>query len=64
MMDVLMLTGRILFAVAFVASGIGHFAKREMMAGFMRPRVRSRRRCIGWQNLWCLLPVGCSLPAR
>ena len=36
MMDVLMLTGRILFAVAFVASGIGHFAKREMMAGFMR----------------------------
>jgi putative oxidoreductase len=35
-MDVLMLTGRILFGVFFLASGIGHLTKSEMMAGYMR----------------------------
>jgi putative oxidoreductase len=35
-MDILMLTGRVLFGVAFLASGIGHLTKREMLAGYMR----------------------------
>lgn len=35
-MDGLMLAGRILFAVAFATAGVGHFRKRQMLAGYMR----------------------------
>lgn len=33
-MDVVILIGRILFAVLFLASGFGHFARADMMAGY------------------------------
>ncbi len=33
-MDVLVLIGRVLFAVVFLVSGSGHFAQRSMMAGY------------------------------
>jgi putative oxidoreductase len=38
-MDGLMLAGRILFAVAFVVSGVGHFRGRQMLAGYIRSTV-------------------------
>lgn len=33
-MDVVVLIGRILFALLFLASGAGHFAQRQMMVGY------------------------------
>lgn len=33
-MDVLVLIGRLLFALIFLASAYGHFAQREMMVGY------------------------------
>lgn len=33
-MDVLVLVGRILFALLFLGAGMGHFAQREMMTGY------------------------------
>jgi uncharacterized membrane protein YphA (DoxX/SURF4 family) len=33
-MDVLVLIGRILFSLLFLAAGMGHFTQREMMAGY------------------------------
>lgn len=33
-MDVLVLIGRVLFALLFLGSGYGHLAQREMMAGY------------------------------
>ncbi len=35
-MDVVLVIGRILFAFIFIASGIGHFAKLEMMTGYAK----------------------------
>ena len=32
-MDVLVLIGRILFALLFLGAGMGHFSQREMMTG-------------------------------
>lgn len=33
-MDVLVLIGRILFALLFLGAGMGHFSQREMMTGY------------------------------
>jgi len=33
-MDIIVLVGRILFAYLFLTSGVAHFAKRQMMAGY------------------------------
>lgn len=33
-MDVVVLIGRIMFAVLFLASGVGHLTQRDMMAGY------------------------------
>ena len=33
-MDVVVLIGRVLFALLFMGSGVGHFTQRQMMAGY------------------------------